>query len=110
MTTETHAYTGPLSAQSTGSVFKHLLLPVDFSESNIAAARYVRQIASWGDSHVTLLHVGSQMTERGGVPADGTHMGHRLTRIVGGASIQTILTAGDRRVQSASMRTRTAWI
>ena len=95
MTTETHAYTGPVSAQSTGAVFKHLLLPVDFSESNIAAARHVRQIASWGDSHVTLLHVGSQMAERGGVPADGTHVGRRLTRILGGASIQTIRTAGN---------------
>jgi nucleotide-binding universal stress UspA family protein len=95
MTTETNSYAGTASAQTAGAVFKRLLLPVDFSESNIAAARYARQIAGWGDSNVTLLHVGSQAMEHGDVAGDGTYMLNRLRRILGEARVETFLTAGD---------------
>jgi nucleotide-binding universal stress UspA family protein len=94
MTTLTDLTAGFASANTAGVSFKHLLLPVDFSESNIAAARYAGQIAAWGDSHVTLLHV-SEGTWSRDVPTDATNMLDRLTRILGGASVQTVVTGGD---------------
>jgi nucleotide-binding universal stress UspA family protein len=95
MPTKTDAYAGSTSAQTAGAVFKHLLLPIDFSESNIAAARYARQIASWGYSHVTLLNVRPAGTESDHMPIQGTDMLDRLKGILDRASVQAVMTLGD---------------
>jgi nucleotide-binding universal stress UspA family protein len=95
MTTGTHAYAGLAPVQPAGAVFNHLLLPVDFSESNIAAARYARHIAGWGGANVTLLHVRSEGVENGHAPVEGTHVLDRVKRVLAGASVQTVVTAGD---------------
>ena len=38
------------------SVPKHILVPLDFSDSSLAAFEYATQIAKWFDASVTLLH------------------------------------------------------
>jgi nucleotide-binding universal stress UspA family protein len=89
MTTETATYRGLAPAQTAETLFRHLLLPIDFSESNLAAARYVRQIAGWGDSHITLLHVRSE------APTESTYILHRLQQILTGLTVQTSIVSGD---------------
>jgi nucleotide-binding universal stress UspA family protein len=89
MITEPAAYRDLAPAQTAETLFRHLLLPIDFSESNLAAARYVRQIAGWGDSHITLLHV------RSDVPTENTEILDRLQQILRGLTVQTSMVSGD---------------
>ena len=37
--------------------FQHILSPVDFTEKNMAALEITRDLASWNNARVTLLHV-----------------------------------------------------
>lgn len=88
MTTQTDLASGVALERTGGSSFKHILLPVDFSASNIAAARYARQLANVGDTRITLLHV----TE-GATP--DPQVADRLNQILGGAGIESVTAHGD---------------
>lgn len=85
MSTQIDQTSGVTSERSESAIYKHILLPVDFSDPNIEAAEYAREIAGWGDTQITLLHVTA--TEAGIAPEEA-HIAGRLSQVLGGAGVQ----------------------
>jgi nucleotide-binding universal stress UspA family protein len=95
MTLDTDLQTATGSTPVAGMTFRHLLLPVDSSATDIAAARYARTVAGRGDSRVTLLHVKSPATQGSELPAESAHALGRARQALGEIDVQTVLITGD---------------
>jgi nucleotide-binding universal stress UspA family protein len=83
------------STADVGIVFKHMLLPVDFSDSNMAAACYAQQIAKWGDPQVTLLHVTPPLPAIDIVHRETIDIPAELDRILHGLHVREVVIEGD---------------
>ena len=87
---------------------KHVLVPVDFSEAGISAARYARLLAGLTGAHITLLHVNRNAAKTNGDirssfnesdwsdnPESGAAVAQRLDAILDGLQVRRIVLSGD---------------
>jgi nucleotide-binding universal stress UspA family protein len=87
---------------------KHVLVPVDFSEAGISAAKHARLLARLTGAHITLLHVKRNAAKANGdirsafnerdwsdKPHSGAAVAQRLDAILDGLQVRRIVLSGD---------------
>lgn len=95
MKSEFNADAGAGAVPTAGLQFRHLLLPVDFSELNLAAAQYALQIARAGEPKVTLLHVKTRAAGTDSADDNAKDISERLHQLLRGLHVQDVVIEGD---------------